>query len=335
MKWKRESEPDPNVNWFQPGDVAPILPNEAFEIEADDEKIESKTHSKIQLPSMTKEVSLKDVLDERPRHRKNSMYVETMNAVDHQPMPFQNRLPTYDKFVEDLNSQHHVKGHRTSVSMKRYYSDTFTSPTSQNKDHKLERYLQKQAALLHGKVDHSLMPPVWSYIGRARGIPHHPSSRFFRHVRPASRLPNSSGQYYGSQGWIRSYGNQPVKRTKSEQFQLSKSPTMISDPNSEPSPYAQLIVPGGKSRALKRQDMSNRPLPALPDDEEEPANKSMMSSPYEVPLPLSSPASWTNLQQRAQPNNYSSHLESLDEISNTDPDIKGMCISINYVIMYK
>ena len=313
-----------NVNWFDADNVAPIIPNEEV-----DENNESKTHSKIQLPSMTKEVSLKDVLDERPRHRKNSMYLETMMAIDHQAvpainhqaLPFQNRLPTFDKFVEDLNTQHHVKGHRTSVSMKRYYSENFSKSKSQNNDHKLERYLQNQAALLHGKVDHSILPPVWSYVGQAKGIPHHPASRFFRHVRSATHLTNASGQHYGSQGWIKKPGYRPVKRTKSEQFQLSKSPSVTSEANSEPSPYAQLIVPG-KTR-MKRQDMSNRPLPALPDDEEEEegANTTMLSAPYEVPQSLSSPASWSNLHPKAQPNNYSQHLESLDEIMDIDPTI--------------
>lgn len=324
MKWKREPALDSNINWFVADNVAPVVQNEA-EV---DETNESKTHSKIQLPSMTKEVSLKDVLEEVPRHRKNSMYHETMTTIDHQPapainpqaIPFQNKLPTFDKFVEDLNTQHHVKGHRTSVSMKRYYSENFSKGKSQNSDHKLERYLQNQAALLHGKVDHSILPPVWSYVGQAKGIPHHPASRFFRHVRSATHLTNASGQYYGSQGWIRKPGYRPVKRARSEQLQLSKSPSVISEANSEPSPYAQLIVPG-KSR-MKRQDMSNRPLPALPDEDEgEEVNATMLSAPYEVPQSLSSPASWSNLHSKAQPNNYSQHLESLEEIMDIDPNI--------------
>lgn len=316
VKWRRESSSNANINWFEVTDVAPIISNEAFGIEVVDE-LPSK--SKLQLPSMTKIPLLEDVLDERPRHRKNSMFQGTAPVIESQ-MPFENRLPSYDKFLEELDSPNRVKGHRTSVSMKRYYSENFTNKLSQHNDSTLERYLQNQAALLHGKMDHSLLPPVWSYLSQPKGIPHHPSSRFFRHVTSDSCLPHSSGQYYGSQGWVRSSDQQiPVKRTRSEYFKpnLSKSPTMISEPKSEPSPYAELNFP---PRSLKHHasDMSARPLPALPDETTSP------SSPYEVPLPLSSPASWASLHQKAKPNTYIPRLEKFDEV--TPMDVKGKIV---------
>lgn len=356
VEWFRDHTANPNINWFDVSNVAPIIDNEAYGIEVnketkdgeDKEKEEEEeeegeiaalmSKSKLQLPSMSKIATLEEVLEEVPRHRKNSMFQEVGNTLGGYPkkVPFENHLPSLPSAdrerVEEYDSSQHVKSHKTSISMKHYYTDNFNNKLSQHNDSKLERYVQTQKALLHGTMDHSLLPPVWSYFTQHKGgIPPHPSSRYFRHNTSDSRLPRSGGQYYGSQGWVRKppSNNSSFKRTKSEHFtNLSRSTTMNSDPaNSEVSPYAQVFFSQGKGRPLRRYatDMSTRPLPALPNESTSPTGGA-----YEVPLPLSSPASWSNLQPKAKPNNYyTPRLEKFDEIV-SPAEIKG-----SYIYIYR
>ena len=281
VKWKKDEESNAtSINWFEIDNVAPIISNEAFGVDGPNY---TETQTKIQ-SDKHKHTTLEDILNERPMYHKNTLFQNP------EQKPFENKLPSYKKFLEELDSPYRVKAHRTSVSMKKYYSSNFDSNISSHNNGKLDRYLQHQAALLHGKIDHSLLPPVWSYINHPKGIPHHPSSKFFRH---ATRFPGKQ------------YGGIRMKRTTSDQFSglLSKSPTMGSEPISEPTPYAQLIFPVGQ----KLNDISTRPLPPLPDD-----------SHYEVPLSLSSPASWANAQQKSQPNPYSTGLTTHVEFEEYD-----------------
>lgn len=337
VKWRRDLSSNVNVNWFELKDVAPIIANEAYGIE--DAAMTSQ--SRLELPNTCENTSLEDILNERPRHHKNAIFNgrSSIGPIAEQE-PFQNKLPDIQNFIEEMDSPYRVKGHRTSISMKNYYSKGFNGTLTKNNDSKLEHYLQNQAALLRGKIDHSLLPPIWSYFNHSKGIPHHPSSRFFRHMALDPHLPRSVSagltRHYGSQGMMTTASSSAIKRTRSENFRynMSKSPITESKPQTDVAPYAQISIPPSLSdqfsqRKLTRQttDMSTRPLPSLPDEIES------LSAPYEVPLPLSSPASWTNLQNTQLQNPYLpdhpvyTDILSLDR-TRTDSNLKGKTLKL-------
>ena len=334
VKWRRDPSSSVNVNWFELTDVAPIIANEAYGIE--DAAMTSQ--SRLEFPETSENISLEDILNGRPRHHKNAIFNgrSPIGPIAEQE-PFQNRLPDFQNFIEEMDSPYRVKGHRTSISMKNYYSRGFNGTLTKDTDSKLEHYLQNQAALLRGKIDHSLLPPIWSYFNHAKGIPHHPSSRFFRHMASDPRFPRSVSaglsKRYGSQGMMTTASSSAIMRTRSENFRydMPKSPTK---PKTDVAPYAQISIPPSLSdqfsqRKLTRQttDMSTRPLPSLPDEIES------LSSPYEVPLPLSSPASWTDLKNSRLQDHYSpDHPVYTDILSlertRTDSNIKGKSLEL-------
>ena len=202
--------------------------------------------------------NLEDILEEKPVFRRNEVFEE--NTVTQKNNSIDNHLPDIEQFVQETTTPLRPSKRRTSVSMKEFYAKRFQKPPNKkSKTNGLHDYLENQHALLQGKLDHSALPAVWTYLDSmsGRGIPHHPASRFF--------------SQYESQ----------MKRTQSSTltaFRLSRSPTIVTRPESEPgdtrhqNPLKKL-----KNRKMKRQmtNMSIRPLPPLP------------GSPYEVPLSTS------------------------------------------------
>ena len=285
MKWKRNKSNNENLNWFEKRDVAPIIQNESFGMET-----ESRLplhQSEVRLPEINTNTSLEDILQEKPRYRKNAVFNE--NLPSNTQEPFENHLPDIDQFMEDFDSRLHMKPRRTSVSMKDFYAQRFqkTPPQGKTENEKLDNYLQNQDALLKGKLDHSLLPPIWSYLSSTKGIPHHPCSRYFLHYY---NLRHRSEAWRRTPAHLSSNG---IKRTRSAQItsNLTTSPTMNSSHYSEPNPYTQIPLTQERIPNMRRQrtDMSLRPLPALPFETD-------TSYPYEVPLPLSKTNSHVNMQ---------------------------------------
>ena len=210
------------------------------------------------IPEIIVTPSIEDVLGEKPVYRRNEVFEE--HPVTHNKDPIDNHLPDLEQFVQETKTPLRPSKRRTSVSMKEFYAKRFQkTPNKKSKTNDLHDYLENQHALLQGKLDHSTLPAVWTYLDSmsGRGIPHHPASRFF-------------SQYESK-----------MKRTQSSTltaFHLSRSPTIVTRPESEPgdarhrNPLKKL-----KNRKMKRQmtDMSIRPLPPLP------------GSPYEVPFTTS------------------------------------------------
>jgi hypothetical protein len=180
--------------------------------------------------------------------------------------------PADETTTQLINSPYHVSKHHTSTSMKKYYSSSFNN--NKISDDKLDAYLKQQASLLHGRLDHSSFPPAWSYaFGHSsnKGIPYHPASKFFQNV---ARLKQ-------------------MQRAKSDKINpISLSPSVQSKA-SEPTPYAQVLFPPNTTTITKATSvMSDRPLPPLP------SGNSDFSSPYEVPISLSSPPSMCNVTKK-------------------------------------
>ena len=245
-----------NFNWFDEKDIAPIVENEASG--ADDHHLQQ---SMAKLPEINSSLSLQDILEEKPVYRMN----EAFESPDMGKNPLEDHLPDIEQVVEDFQQQKRLGKRRTSISMKDFYAKKCQkiSTSNKRKNGDLNDYLENQHALLHGKLDHSALPAIWSYLhsSAGKGIPHHPASRFFF------------------------FHSSKMKRAQSSMFasHLPRSPTMISHPESEPMTYAgfsfkknPLMISGGHDRKMKKQatNMSLRPLPPLPGED------------YEVPISI-------------------------------------------------
>lgn len=277
VEWRRgEDSNGENVNWFMDCDVVPNIENEAPKEEEEHVSMEEEEDFEdppplppvLQVPIATEintSPSVGDVLDGKPVHRSNDMFESSIKEEEHEES-FDTFLPNLETFIEDVKKKPlHPDKRRTSVSMKQYYVKTFEkSPNKKGKakNNKLDGYLDKQHALLHGQLDHSLLPAVWSYLHTTEqaGIPHHPSSKFFLlHQSNMSR----------------------AQSTVFSNSRLPRSVTMSSRAESEPGRGHNFKLLGNllkkERRGLTRQrtDMSLRPLPPVPGQK---------GNPYEVPV---------------------------------------------------
>ena len=261
VKWKRRESQVENLNWFIEADIAPVIENEAFSLEKEATDLNCQTTSTSTvavLPRLVVTACVEDILEEKPVFRKN----EAFDSPTEEEIPLEYNLPNFEQFVEDFNQPRHSDKRRTSVSMKEFYAKRFQKPISKKADTKgLHDYLENQHALLHGKIDHNILPAIWSYLHttNGKGIPHHPASRFFFNH------------------------NASMKRAQSSMLppHMSRSTTMASR-HSEPAAHTEnsrnrnplkLI----KNRKMKKNtvNMSLRPLPPEPASHyEEPISSS-------------------------------------------------------------
>lgn len=278
VRWSKFPDSAASENWFSFDDTAPVAPKPTS----------ATTNQRNLLPRH----SWIDTLEENPRHVANEAFQDESWSSRHQS-PFHNKLPSFTQ-PDQRKDNSLVQPQRTSMSMKSHYASV-APPTSKRKARHHRRSLPDQVNHLYnhmaqqkGKLDHSELAPVWSYLGQAKGIPPHPSSAFYKRMkqsmyRPAaSSLQRTPGVFQGAQ----------MRRAMSDVFPgaISHSPTGLSNPRSEPYHYAEVTIsssPSGPQASsthapLHGSDMSQRPLPALPS--------SHLSSTYEVPLPSTHPS---------------------------------------------
>ena len=218
VKWQRNSESNENINWFELSNIAPVITNVKFGL---DNIVDDEAFLPL-LPTSTSPASLDDVLENHRLHRSNELFDGQETSI------FQNKLPDISQLTKDQDSWYHVKSHRTSVSMKNFYSKNIKKD---QREAKLNRYMQNQAALLEGKLDQSLLPVAWNYHSETKGIPHHPTSKFFLYSRPIASI--------GGRQAPRVNPLSRIRRTYSaggEHLGLTKSPTLSTEAASEPGP---------------------------------------------------------------------------------------------------
>ena len=257
VKWNRSKDQVENLNWFMENDVAPVIENEVFSRETNPIDQTTSANTVPILPLLEITPSVQDILEEKPVFRQNHVFDSHNETTDNNPLEY--HLPDFDQFVEEFNQPQRTNKRRTSVSMKEFYAKRFQKPAPKKADSKgLHEYLENQHALLQGKLDHSVLPAIWSYLQSAggKGIPHHPASNFF------------------------SFHDSNMKRTQSSMLppHLSRSTTMTSR-HSEPAvSRSRNPLKKIKDRRMRKQatDISLRPLPPPPTSED-----------YEVPISTS------------------------------------------------
>lgn len=257
-KWQRNSQSSENVNWFELNSIAPIIKNEAFGL--------NNTEASLP-PPVPPSGSLEDMPEKRHLRRRNELFDQSPEM----SMSFQNKLPDISQMSEEQDAQYHIKSHRTSVSMKRFYSKNMKNDIMHG-EAKLNRYMQNQAALLQGKLDQSLLPVAWNYRSQTKGIPHHPTSKFFLYSRPN----------LGGRQAPRVHPLTRIKRTYSAggvQLGLTKSPTLSTEAASEPAPHAPLRSSKSGPVLQKSTGRQTKKVNVLPDIVIEDEDPSPLTSP--------------------------------------------------------
>ena len=316
VRWQRSPQENLNTSWFEQQDVAVTIDNEAFGITV----INSTDNKETNVPSID------DVLEERHRHTDNEGYQEL--PLSPSPRLAPPVAPATHKLL------------RTSSSMKHMYSSPShsTNSTPDKRSSSLQRAhssMSHQYALLRGKLDHTNKPAVQSYRSRATGIPHHPTSKFFRNVSqkmylpPPSSIPPATYVNQSPSNTIRTGHSRqaPIRRTHSAMLSapLHHSPTMHSI-RSESAAFrpipGQPLIHSSSGPALHvfhhdgiiPHQFSNRPLPELP------------STHYEVPVPIKQ-----NLPQLPEERTAPVYAE-VDSANNTMPEGNQPAVSAHITL---
>ena len=299
ISWNKFPGSPDNENWFSLDNVAlkPASVNE------DDDELRAK-------PSWL------DLLEENPRFVANEAFQDEVRF-PHHLYSFINKLPSPSQLVETQDNNL-IQPRKTSTSMKNHYVTVVPLANKKKNCHRHRstpdqaNHLYNHLAQQRGKLDHTEVPPVFSYLGQTRGIPPHPSSAFYRRMKqsiylpPPSSLQRTPGALQGVK----------MKRANSEHLPgvMPRSTTGMSNPSSGSQHYAEqplihlstrslgnvnLQMPQRQKLPRTTSNMSHRPLPEIPT--------SPTSSTYEIPVP-SRHTSRTDIHARLH------HLEEVDEL---------------------
>ena len=278
ISWNKFPGSPVNENWFSLDNVALI----SSSLAEDENDLASK-------PSWL------DILEENPRFVANEVFQDGMRA-PHHLYSFINKLPSPSQLAE-THDNNLIQPRRTSTSMKNHYVTLVPLDDKRKNRHRHKsmphqaNHLYNHLAQQRGKLDHTEVPPVWSYLGQTKGIPPHPSSAFYRRMNQSIYLPPPSSL----QRTPKELQSSQMKRAKSDLIPgvMSRSPTRQSNPISEPPHNAQRPFNHPSARSLGSVDlrlpqhlklpraglnMSRRPLPDIPASPHS-------SAVYEVPLP--------------------------------------------------